>query len=564
MLIYQIITLILITLPNTISQPTYLYSICPNNTSSSNNTQYQTNLNTLFHSLSANATTNPTGFHYTSVAPFTRDAVHGLFLCRGDQNVTTCSSCVSTATSDLQDTNCPNRKVAMTWYDECMVRYSDISFFREMDQIPRFYQVNTQNVTGNETRLVQILGNMMNNLIYGAANGGPDKKYATDIIGYTSLQTLYGLAQCTPDLSIIDCCLCLTIGIGLLPINLGGRTMLASCNVRYEVYPFFNRADNLTLLSSPPPTFETSNSNAHNNSVKKSIKVIIAIIVPVVAASAIFLALCVCFINKKVKNRDTVVTQTDGEDFKDVECLQYNITTLQNATNSFSNENKLGEGGFGSIYQGALSDGKETAVKRLSRSSAQGVIDFKNEVLMVAKLQHRNLARLFGFCVEGDEKLLVYEYLSNKSLDKFLFGSDPFSCSNMVSEPRLRPGFDKFKSGSKLCHQWRAWEKWTDGVPLEFMDQTIKDSYSSHEIVQCIHLGLLCVHESADKRPTMATIVMTLDSSSVTLHMPDEPAFYTKTRIESKSAKEVGSDQLVSKSVHWSVNSTSFSEIEPR
>ncbi|TYI23122.1 hypothetical protein ES332_A06G141900v1 [Gossypium tomentosum] len=82
-----------------------------------------------------------------------------------------------------------------------------------------------------------------------------------------------------------------------------------------------------------------------------------------------------------------------------------------------------GQGGFGPVYKGTLADGKEIAVKKLSRTSGQGLLDFKNEVMLIAKLQHRNLVRLLGCCLEKNEKLLVYEFMPNKSLDVFLFDS---------------------------------------------------------------------------------------------------------------------------------------------
>ncbi|CAD5163507.1 unnamed protein product [Musa acuminata subsp. malaccensis] len=94
------------------------------------------------------------------------------------------------------------------------------------------------------------------------------------------------------------------------------------------------------------------------------------------------------------------------------------------ATNNFSDSNKLGQGGFGIVYKGKLSGGQEIAVKRLVRGSGQGLEEFKNEVILIAKLQHRNLVRLLGCCIHGEEKLLVYEYMPNKSLDFLLF-ADP-------------------------------------------------------------------------------------------------------------------------------------------
>ncbi|KAJ1285732.1 hypothetical protein BS78_03G299400 [Paspalum vaginatum] len=99
----------------------------------------------------------------------------------------------------------------------------------------------------------------------------------------------------------------------------------------------------------------------------------------------------------------------------------FSFSQIKNATDKFSTENKLGEGGFDPVYKGNLPDGQEIAVKRLATNSGQGLPEFKNEILLIAKLQHRNLVGLLGCCIEGEELLLVYEYMPNKSLDFFLF-----------------------------------------------------------------------------------------------------------------------------------------------
>ncbi|XP_074269991.1 G-type lectin S-receptor-like serine/threonine-protein kinase SD1-13 [Silene latifolia] len=99
----------------------------------------------------------------------------------------------------------------------------------------------------------------------------------------------------------------------------------------------------------------------------------------------------------------------------------FKFEKLSAATNNFQESNKLGQGGFGPVYKGTLEDGQEVAIKRLSGTSRQGVEEFMNEVLVISKLQHRNLVKLLGCCVELLERMLIYDYMPNKSLDAFLF-----------------------------------------------------------------------------------------------------------------------------------------------
>ncbi|CAJ2648771.1 unnamed protein product [Trifolium pratense] len=118
------------------------------------------------------------------------------------------------------------------------------------------------------------------------------------------------------------------------------------------------------------------------------------------------------------ESQNTNVKQVKIEDLP-----LFEFQEISTATNNFNPSNKIGHGGFGSVYKGQLRNGLEIAVKRLSRVSGQGIEEFMNEVIVISKLQHRNLVRLLGCCIEGEEKMLVYEYMPNNSLDFYLFDS---------------------------------------------------------------------------------------------------------------------------------------------
>ncbi|XP_029122483.2 receptor-like serine/threonine-protein kinase SD1-8 [Elaeis guineensis] len=151
-------------------------------------------------------------------------------------------------------------------------------------------------------------------------------------------------------------------------------------------------------------------------------------VIVTIISSLVGLLLFVCFIqllrkkNRKAKKQaQTISSHYKESRGNELELPLFDIHTIRTATNNFSDDNKLGEGGFGAVYKGQLEDGEKIAVKRLSKDSVQGIHEFTNEVLLIAKLQHRNLVRLFGCCIEGEERLLVYEYLQNTSLDYFIF-----------------------------------------------------------------------------------------------------------------------------------------------
>ncbi|CAA2984329.1 G-type lectin S-receptor-like serine threonine-kinase CES101 [Olea europaea subsp. europaea] len=99
----------------------------------------------------------------------------------------------------------------------------------------------------------------------------------------------------------------------------------------------------------------------------------------------------------------------------------FKYSSILRATGSFSPTNKLGEGGFGPVYKGKTVEGREIAVKVLSRRSVQGLLEFKIELILISKIQHVNLVKVLGFCIHGDDRMIIYDYMPNKSLDFFLF-----------------------------------------------------------------------------------------------------------------------------------------------
>ncbi|GAB4830995.1 hypothetical protein Ancab_040221 [Ancistrocladus abbreviatus] len=399
---------------------------CSNSNSSGPNSNYQYSLFNLLSNLNSEGSVK--GFHEGSIGQ-SPNQVYAFYLCRGDTNQQLCHSCVQNATATIVQ-ECPYQIGAMIWYDICLIRYSNESFFGKLDGSVMWYMWNTQNITNvSVTSFMQVVNNTLNLIAARAANGDQlGRKFATQVVHVSSSLILYALGQCTPDLSASDCRHCLTECIVVLFDSIygkqGGRMFYGTnCYIRYEIYPFFDQTVVAAPAPAPAPALTAGPSGERKKKKKKKIIIAIAAI-----ASLLLIGSCIFFILRRRTKRsyNTLNARTESVDIEllTADSLQYDWSTLRAATNNFSDSNKIGKGGFSVVYKGALDSGQEIAVKRLFTSSDPVVEEFKNEVVLVAKLQHKNLVRLLGFCLAREEKLLVFEFVPNKSLDYFLFNPD--------------------------------------------------------------------------------------------------------------------------------------------
>ncbi|RZR92624.1 hypothetical protein BHM03_00020958 [Ensete ventricosum] len=297
----------------------------------------------------------------------------------------------------------------------------------------------------------------------------------------------------------------------------------------------------------------------------------------------------------------------------------YNLSAIEAATCDFSNDSKLGEGAFGIVYKGQLGDGRNIAVKRMKHLPC-GPDDFKNELLLISNLQHRNLVRLLGYCIEGNERMLILEYIENRSLDTIIYDKRKsillnwpkrlniiigiarglqylhqdcnmkvvhrdLKPSNILLDESLNPkisdfgiarifegdevqeratrrpmgtigymaaeyanyGIFSFKSdvfsfgvivleilsGKKNIETiegdngtdliGHAYILWKQGRSLEILDDALQGLDPPIEAMRFIRVGLLCVQENSEDRPTMAEVVTMLGSQDVLISSPKRP-----------------------------------------
>ncbi|THU47015.1 hypothetical protein C4D60_Mb09t11040 [Musa balbisiana] len=424
---FLVLYLILLSVPS----PTvaFTWQVC--STSAGNftaNSTYESNLSLLLSSLVSNG--SAPGF-FTDTIGRIPNQVQGLVLCRGDTNATTCSSCLSNGAVEILQL-CAYDKDAVVWYDECLLRFSNLQFLSTSDNDPTAALENEIAVNDEADRFNKVVNELLDSTADWAAYNST-KRYATGQAFNVTLAfpTIYALAQCTPDMSASDCRQCLEgVSQGLPMARMGARNQGVRCNLRYESSLFFQGNPIIRLISpatnattpvdnaTTPASAPASRPSVGSTSKEGKKKTILAISISAVSAMLLISIIYACF-KRLRKQTPKPPYATDSEQVTQVESLLFDLSTLRVATVNFSDENKLGEGGFGAVYKGVLPDGRVIAVKRLL-NSGQGLGELKNELALVAKLQHRNLVKLLGVCLE-EEKMIVYEYVPNTSLDKFLF-----------------------------------------------------------------------------------------------------------------------------------------------
>ncbi|KAL3741949.1 hypothetical protein ACJRO7_017430 [Eucalyptus globulus] len=428
-----------------------LNHLCGTNGNFTANGTYGDNLKALLTSVVAAAAADY-GFYNLSAGGGSADAVNAIALCRGDVGAADCRSCLNDSAPEITR-RCPVQKEAIIWYDNCMLRYSNRSIFRTTDDSPSLYMWNRNNVTNNVDQFNQVLRNLIDSLRERAASGNSTRKFAVGNATTPNFLSLFGLVQCTPDLSQPQCDNCLVGAIGEIPWfsyqKQGGRVIFPSCSIRFEVYPFFYPFAYELPPSPPqspvsPPPFPMNNTSTKGKDTYFG-RIALIITIPAVGLSLLVAGiLCICLrsrrLKKNFKNNEQLpifyFVPVPIDEISNAESLQFDLNIIREATNDFSDSNKLGQGGFGEVYKGILANGQVVAVKRPSVDLGQGNQEFKNEVLLVARLQHRNLVRLLGFCLEGRERLLIYEFVPNSSLDHFIY--DPVRRSQLGWQRRRK------------------------------------------------------------------------------------------------------------------------------
>uniref|UniRef100_A0ACD5U7U6 Uncharacterized protein n=1 Tax=Avena sativa TaxID=4498 RepID=A0ACD5U7U6_AVESA len=412
-----------------------LWKECDSTRNYTANSTFQSNLRQLSSTLPINASSSPALFSTGAVGAIP-DTVYALTLCRGDTtNASACAECIGHAFRDAQQV-CPYNMDATIYYDYCYLRISNQNFLASTDNTKRRVMPNGEKVTSPAAAFDAAVALLLAAVVDHAALNS-SRRFGTGLQDFdVSTPKIYGMAQCRPDIVPAEC---LEGIVKAMPKHFsgrrGGRILGLRCNYRFELYPPFSGNPVLHLqapalaatVPSPSPNGDGPGvpDGGERRNKPNTIILILAAALAVVCGILTSTFVCFCIWSRKRRQRLSILPYSGNmESVGNMSLPMLDLSTVEAATENFAEGNKLGEGGFGAVYKGSLPDGQEIAVKRLSQGSAQGMGELKAELVLIAKLQHKNVVRLVGVCLEEVEKLVIYEYMPNRSLDTILFDDE--------------------------------------------------------------------------------------------------------------------------------------------
>ncbi|KAG0457366.1 hypothetical protein HPP92_022523 [Vanilla planifolia] len=367
-----------------------------------NSALFLTDLNATFTELRSNVSSAENTLTVTSEQPRSSTPIYALFFCRDYLSRADCLACLSAAVSRVH--SCGNGTGGRAIYDGCTLRYESAPFF-EQGSLPG----NTA-VCANGTSAARF-ADAVKALAQDLSLAVPR---IAEFSAAAERDGVYAAAQCAQTLSQAVCSQCLEVAFtniqGCLPAG-EGRAVDAGCFMRYSDAAFFdaNQTVDLALIL-----------RGSGGSTKK--RGVIGGVLGGIGGMLILSLGALLWIKHSRRREDhwkgdiLGATELQGP-------VKYKYSDLKSATKGFSQDHKLGEGGFGEVYKGILKNGNTVAVKRLSIAQTESAkASFQSEVKLISNVHHRNLVRLLGCCSKNAELLLVYEYMANGSLDRFLFG----------------------------------------------------------------------------------------------------------------------------------------------
>ncbi|KAF3335333.1 LRR receptor-like serine/threonine-protein kinase [Carex littledalei] len=290
-----------------------------------------------------------------------------------------------------------------------------------------------------------------------------------------------------------------------------------------------------------------------------------------------------CFGNFRKKKDDPQNEITGFSSEKNIKLFSYN--ELRSATDNFHRDHKIGRGGFGTVYKGTLRTGQEVAVKVLSAESRQGIREFLTEIDVITNVKHPHLVELLGCCIQDNNRILVYEYLQNSSLDHALLEyawhgqltkkADMYSFGIVILEIISGKSSSRAllsEDGQLLLE--RAWQLYQEDRLKELVDSALEE-YPEEEVTRYMKVALFCTQASAMRRPGMLQVVEML-SRPLRLNEKEltPPGFindYNSIRNNAKMGTGTSSTNYPFKTMSsvedtapFTSNSVSYTEVIPR